>query len=157
MNITHYIGKHLRETYFGNNWTSVNFKEVLHDVTWFEATKKIYDLNTIAVLLFHVNYYLRTITKVLQGHALDSKDEYSFTHPTLHSDEDWSDMVKNSLEEVEKLTKLIELLPDDLLWNDFTDEKYGNYYRNLHGAIEHCHYHLGQIVLIKKILRSEKK
>jgi len=36
------------------------------------------------------------------------------------------------------------------------EEKYGNYYRNFHGIIEHCHYHLGQIVLIKKMLLSGK-
>ncbi len=46
----------------------------------------------------------------------------------------------------------IEQLPESKLWETFSDEKYGNYYRNIHGIIEHSHYHLGQIVLIKKIL-----
>jgi len=36
-------------------------------------------------------------------------------------------------------------------WNG----KYGNYFRNIVGVIEHIHYHLGQIVLIKKILVSQ--
>ncbi len=44
----------------------------------------------------------------------------------------------------------IEQLPESKLWETFSDEKYGNYYRNIHGIIEHIHYHLGQIVLIKK-------
>jgi hypothetical protein len=39
------------------------------------------------------------------------------------------------------------------IWN----AKYGNYYRNLHGIIEHTHYHLGQIVLIKKLLKRRRK
>jgi hypothetical protein len=43
-------------------------------------------------------------------------------------------------------------LPESKLAETFSDEKYGNYYRNIHGIIEHTHYHLGQIVLIKKIL-----
>ncbi|HAI83731.1 MAG TPA: DUF1572 domain-containing protein, partial [Chitinophagaceae bacterium] len=30
----------------------------------------------------------------------------------------------------------------------------GTYYRNILGLIEHTHYHLGQIALIKKIIRN---
>ena len=37
---------------------------------------------------------------------------------------------------------------------EFFHEKYGNYYRNLHGVIEHAHYHLGQIALIKKMFQN---
>jgi hypothetical protein len=46
----------------------------------------------------------------------------------------------------------VEQLPSIQLWETFTDEKYGTYYSNLQGIIEHIHYHLGQIVVIKKIL-----
>lgn len=34
----------------------------------------------------------------------------------------------------------------------FVEEKYGSYYRNIDAMIEHSYYHLGQIVLINKIL-----
>ncbi|MDQ1090003.1 hypothetical protein QE390_004607 [Siphonobacter sp. SORGH_AS 1065] len=47
-------------------------------------------------------------------------------------------------------------MPEEAWQKTFVDEKYGTYYRNLHGMIEHTHYHLGQIVLIKKILRNSK-
>jgi hypothetical protein len=36
-----------------------------------------------------------------------------------------------------------------------TDPQYGSYYRDPQGIIEHLHYDLGQIVLIKKILLQE--
>lgn len=48
----------------------------------------------------------------------------------------------------------LETLDEAKLFEDFADPKYGNYYRNLHGIIEHTHYHLGQIVLIKKLLKD---
>jgi len=51
---------------------------------------------------------------------------------------------------------LIEQLPETKLGETFSDEKYGTYYRNLHGIIEHNHYHVGQIVIIKKLLLQEK-
>ena len=51
--------------------------------------------------------------------------------------------------------QLVERLPQETLWEDFTDKKYGTYYRNLHGIIEHTHYHLGQILIIKKIIHAQ--
>ncbi len=54
-------------------------------------------------------------------------------------------------------TNLLAPLPDAILTTAFYDEKYGSYYRNLQGTIEHSHYHLGQLVLVKKILRQEAK
>ena len=59
--------------------------------------------------------------------------------------------------DVERFVKLIEKLPDSILGENFTDKKYGTYFRNLNGIIEHTHYHLGQIVIIKKILLQESK
>ena len=35
---------------------------------------------------------------------------------------------------------------------NFVDEKYGTFQRNIEAMIEHSYYHLGQIVLIKKML-----
>jgi hypothetical protein len=46
-------------------------------------------------------------------------------------------------------------MPDAKLTEYFSEEKYGNWYRNLHGIIEHAHYHLGQIVLLKKLIREK--
>jgi hypothetical protein len=57
--------------------------------------------------------------------------------------------------DAENFATLVEQLPENKLGETFTDEKYGNYYRNLHGIIEHAHYHLGQIVLIKKLLTQK--
>ncbi|MEJ7829346.1 MAG: hypothetical protein WKF91_14145 [Segetibacter sp.] len=37
MNLTGQIAKQFRDVYFGGNWTSVNLKENLADVTWQQA------------------------------------------------------------------------------------------------------------------------
>lgn len=49
---------------------------------------------------------------------------------------------------------LIAELSDDELKDIFIKEKYGNYFRNIHGIIEHTHYHLKQIVILKKLIRK---
>jgi len=152
MNTTAQIAKHFREIHFGGNWTSVSLKDQLVNLKWEQAADQVYSFNTIATLVFHMNYYVSAVMKVLQGEPLEAKDAYSFDHPPIKSQADWEALMNKTWEEAETFALLIEALPESKLWEDLTDEKYGNYYRNLHGIIEHCHYHLGQIVLIKKIL-----
>ena len=152
MNLTSQIAKHFRDVHFGGNWTSVNLKETLAGITWQQATTKIYSLNTIATLVFHINYYVSAVTKVLQGEPLTAHDKYSFDLTPIQNQEDWENLLNKTWNDAENFARLIEQLPESKLAETFSDEKYGTYYRNLHGIIEHTHYHLGQIVLIKKIL-----
>jgi hypothetical protein len=152
MKLTEQIANHFREIHFGGNWTSVNLKESLADVNWQQATTQVYSFNTIAALVYHTNYYVSAVLKVLQGEPLNSKDKFSFDHPPIQSQEDWKKLLNKTWEDAENFATLIEQLPESKLGETFTDENYGNYYRNIHGIIEHTHYHLGQIVLIKKIL-----
>jgi hypothetical protein len=152
MNIPQQIAKHFREIHFGGNWTSSNLKEHVSDLTWQQATTKVYSCNTIVALVYHMNYYVSAVLKVLQGNSLNAHDKYSFDHPPIHSQEDWENLLDKTWTDAQNFAALIEQLQESKLWENFVEEKYGNYYRNLHGIIEHCHYHLGQIVLIKKIL-----
>ena len=152
MNLSTQIAKLFRDAHFGGNWTAVHLKEQLADVNWQQATTQVFGLNTIAVLVYHIHYYVGAAAKVLQGGPLDASDKYSFDCPPIQSQEDWDKLLEKTWADAEAFARLIEQLPESKLWEDFSDNKYGNYYRNLHGIIEHLHYHLGQIVLIKKIV-----
>jgi len=55
--------------------------------------------------------------------------------------------------DAEAFAALIESMTEAQCWEVFSEMKYGNYYRNLHGIIEHTHYHLGQIVILKKLVQ----
>lgn len=152
MNLSKQIAKHFREIHFGGNWTCSNLKDNLVDVTWQQATKQVYACNTIAMLVYHMNYYVSAVLKVLQGEPLDAKDAFSFDLSPISSQEDWELLLLKTWNDAEQFANLMEQLPESILWENLSDEKYGTYYRNLHGIIEHTHYHLGQIALLKKIL-----
>lgn len=152
--LTSQIALHLKQVYFGGNWTTSNFKDQLADVSWQEANFALKERNSIATLLFHCNYYIAGLIPVLQGGSLDIKDKFSFDCPNITCDADWEQLKNNSWDEVTLFTSLIEQLPDSCLFEVFVEVKYGNYYRNLSGVIEHCHYHLGQIALLKKEVKS---
>ena len=109
------------------------------------------------MLVYHINYYVSAVIKVLQGESLNASDKYSFDLPPIQSSEDWKKLLNKAWNDADNFANLVEQLPDDKLWETFVNEKYGNYYRNIHGVIEHCHYHLGQMVLIKKLLLQENK
>lgn len=151
------LAKHFRDFHFGGNWTAVNLKDTLSDVSWHQATTKIHNLNTIAALVYHINYYVAAIIKVLQGEPLTASDKYSFDVPLIQSQQDWEQLLHKTFTEAEIFAKLVEQLPESRLSETFADEKYGNYYRNIAGVIEHAHYHLGQIVIIKKLLQAQNQ
>lgn len=154
MNVSAQLAKHVREVYFGGNWTSVNYRDTLSGVTYEQATRKVGDFNTIATLVFHTRYYIPVVKKVLGGGLLEGKDSLSFEHPPIDSGDAWQALLEDTWREAELFAKEIEALPDERLGEFFTNEKYGTYHRNLLGFIEHLHYHLGQIVILKKLVTA---
>ncbi len=153
MNLTAQIANQFREVHLDGRWVAnTNLKAQLSDVTWKQATTKVGSLNTLAALAFHINYYVAGIVNVFEGGSLDIRDKYSFDLPPIESQEDWEKLLNKMWSDAEKFASLVEQMPDEKLSEVFVDEKYGNYYRNILAMIEHSYYHLGQIVLIKKIL-----
>ncbi len=150
------LAKHFRELYFGVNWTWSNMKDQLADVTWQQATTKVQDLNTIVALTYHIHYFVLVTGRVLEGGPLDAHDKFSFDHPPINSQEDWEQFLATVWATAENFANLLEQLPEEKLHTIFAEEKYGTYYRNIQGIIEHSHYHLGQIAVIKKMLTRQK-
>ena len=56
MHLTSLIATQIREVHFGGNLTAVNLSKTFEGVTWQQAITKVDDLNTIARLLFYINY-----------------------------------------------------------------------------------------------------
>ncbi|RNC86820.1 MAG: DUF1572 domain-containing protein [Winogradskyella sp.] len=144
----------LKQLYFGGNWTGTNVKDSIQDINLLMATKQIEGFNTIAKLVFHINYYVEGILPVFDGGILEIRDKFSFDAPQFNSEEDWNNFKLKVLKNAELLIEKVNALDDDILHQPFVDEKYGNYYRNLNGIIEHTHYHLGQIVILKKFIQN---
>lgn len=150
-----YYATRLREVYLNGKWiANTNYQEQILTIEWKDATKKIGELNSIALLLFHICYYLKGIQQVLDGGPLEIKDKYSFTMPEIKSSEDWEKLVKDFLSCAASFADSVEQLNDEIFDNVFVDEKYGNYQRNIEAVIEHSYYHLGQICLINKMIQQ---
>lgn len=148
------IAKHILSVHFGGNWTAVNLRDVLNEVSFEQALVKLENCNTIAQLVFHMHYFIRGVLDVLHGGELVIKDKYSYDLPDINSVQEWNQLLEKYWVDVRDFASAIEKLSDDQLNEVFVKEAYGTYYDNLTGIIEHCHYHLGQIVIIKKIIEQ---
>jgi uncharacterized damage-inducible protein DinB len=151
------IANRFREVILNGTWIAgTNFKDQLSNVSVEQATQKIGSLNTIAVLTSHIHYYISGILNVLEGGRLEIKDKFSFDFPPLKSQEDWEKVLDKFWNDSEKFANLVEQMAEEKLKEDFTDKKYGSYQRNINAMIEHSYYHLGQIVLIKKLIFNKQ-
>lgn len=154
MNTTTQLAKHLRDVHFGGNWTWVNMRDTLKDVTRQQALTKVHAFNTIATLVFHTNYFVVVQIDVFNNKPINAHDKFSFAYPPINSEQDWQAVLNKTWKDAETLAALVEQMPESQLWETFIAEKYGNYHRNILGLIEHTHYHLGQMTLIKKLVQS---
>lgn len=158
MKSTNEIASRFREITLNGTWiANTNYKHQLVDLDWEVARTKISSLNTIEILVQHVHYYINGIKNVFKGGNLDIRDKYSFDFPPMQSPEEWADFLNKFYQDAEEFATLIEQMPEDKLEEVFVKPEYGTYRRNIDGMIEHCYYHLGQIVLIKNIIINETK
>ncbi|MCG2611461.1 DUF1572 family protein [Flavobacterium sp. SM15] len=149
------IANRFKEVILNGTWiANTNYKDQLSNLDWKTATTEFQSLNTIAVLAQHIHYYINGINTVFKGGTLDIKDKYSFDFAAITSQEQWTAFLDLFWKDAEEFAFLIEQMPQEKLKEVFVDEKYGTYQRNIDGIIEHSYYHLGQIVLIKKILND---
>ena len=156
MKSNEYLAHRLKEVFTNGKWVlGTNFKEQIIDLDWKQATQKIADYNTIAALTFHINYYINGVVKVLEGGSFTIRDKYSFDAPPVESEEDWSNLVKRFCTDAEKIIRLVEQMTEDEIAADFVDKQYGTWHRNIDAMIEHTYYHLGQIILIKKQIKTQ--
>ncbi len=142
----------MRELHTGGNMAGSDLQHKIADITWEQAIAKVHGLNSIALLTYHVNYYVAGLIGVMEGGPLTIRDMYSYDMPSITGPEDWERLRTKTLEDAETFARLVEQMPDSRLYESFIDGKYGTWYRNLTGVLEHTHYHLGQIAIIKKMV-----
>jgi len=153
MKRTDALAKRFREVLLNGTWiANTNYLDQLAGMKWKTATSPVEDLNTIATLAQHVHYYIAGIKQVLAGGSLDIRDRFSFDFPPIQSQNQWESFLTRFWNDAEAFASHLENMAEEKLAEAFVDEKYGTYQRNIDGMIEHAYYHLGQIVMLKKIL-----
>lgn len=149
------LANRLGEVILSGTWiANTNIKDQIENLDYTIANKQVQSLNTIAILAQHIHYYVSGIKNVFVNGNLEIRDKFSFDFPLITSQKQWKSFQNLFWKDTEELIEHISHLSESELQNPFVDEKYGSYQRNIDGLIEHTYYHLGQIVLIKKMIES---
>jgi hypothetical protein len=154
MNIKQHIANHLVEVHRGGNWTDVNITDTLKDVNWQQAAIiTSFSPNSIAMLLHHITYWNRIIAIRGQNIEPEINEQNGMNAPALMNEADWDDLKKDNLHSAEELATIVEGYDIGGLYNPILPG-HSSAYKNFQGQVEHVHYHLGQIVMIKKYLQA---
>lgn len=156
MSPTQQLADRFREVVLDGTFiANTNFKHQLTGSSLQLVTGQVGSLNTIALLAQHIHYYIAGVQQVLRGGPLDIHDQYSFDFPPMATQEQWDTFLERFWADAETFALSLEQLPEQQLPEPFVAVKYGTYNRNIEAMIEHCYYHLGQIVMIKKLLMEQ--
>ena len=147
------LAKRFKDVILNNSWVANNsFKNQLSDLPLEVVLFKYQSLHSIATLAQHVHYYIAGILTVLNGGNLEIKDAFSFDFNPINTEEDWQNVLAVFWADAEEFALKVAALPEEKLSDIFVKEEYGTYQFNINTLIEHSYYHLGQIVLIKKLI-----
>lgn len=147
------LAKRFSDVILNNSWVANNsYKNQLIDLPLEVVLFKYQSLHSIAALTQHVHYYIAGILNVFNGGNLDIKDIYSFYFPPIHTIEQWHTFLAVFWTDAASFTQKLEEMDENTLNSIFVKKEYGTYHFNINTLIEHSYYHLGQIVLIKKLI-----
>ncbi len=156
MKITEALANDLTAIVEGESWSDPDLKNVLADVSFIEAISlTAASPNNIASIVYHLNFYNDILFDRLNGRLTTVNSANGFDMPPLKNEEEWQALKALNMSSAKKLTEFIKTLPDEFLFVKLPGQN-NTPYQDIHGVAEHAAYHLGQIVILKKLLRSGK-
>lgn len=140
------LGDILRHTFEKNAWHGLAVMEVLNAIDEHIVHKKFNANHSIIELVAHMTAWRVFVTERLVGNInFDVSEEMNF--PDIKS---WQKAVDELVASQKKLIAALEKFSDDRLGEVVPNRSY-KFFTMLHGIVHHDLYHLGQIVLIKKM------
>jgi hypothetical protein len=154
MKVSQLIAQHLLDVYTGGNWTEVSVAATISDVTYSDAiTITAAFPNSIASIVNHLHFWNQVMTQRLQRIKPEIPEANGFDLPPIQSEQEWKTLIKEMLASASLLALAISTLSENRL-EQLILPGYSTVYKSVQGSVEHIHYHLGQIVILKKLLRS---
>ena len=138
--------------YQGSPWIDVNLVDTLQAITAEQALKKIKkNSNSIWEITNHLISWRKSVLQRMQGMEVKAPSHNYFVQVETGSAAEW----KKTLDELAVTqTAWIQFLKG---FHESSFEKMYvpnqlTYYEHIHGILQHDAYHLGQIVMLKKLL-----
>jgi uncharacterized damage-inducible protein DinB len=148
------LKKLFRDHFNGDPWIDVSIAGSLKDIKAADAAKRLYGLNSIWQIVHHMTCWRETLLERLRGALIPSPADNYFTPVSDPSAKAWTQALTRL-----KISQKNILLYLQKEWKD-ADQKPGSSpysrYELIQGLLQHDAYHLGQVLLIKKLLLAGK-
>ena len=138
--------------YNGEPWIDVNIFSTLNNITADQASKRVFpNCNSIWEITNHIIYWRLNVLQRMEGKTIKTPSNNYFEEIEVKSNQAWTDTLTQLETTQNRWLDFLKLVKTE----DFEKEYPVNsmtYYEHIQGIIQHDAYHLGQIVLLSKLL-----
>lgn len=152
--ISSYI-RQFEQLYSGGSWQDESFEAKLQDITNETAfTQPLPGVHSIAEIIWHSLYWRTVLIKIMEGNDRykdETAEKYNFLPVETLKQQGWNHLWNEWKKSQEQIIQYLSEKTDRYLEEKGpgkTDREY-----IVEGIVQHDIYHLGQIGLIKKIMR----
>ena len=141
------------DLYHGHPWIDVTLEDTLSRITAEQANQRpLKNGNTIWEIVNHIIAWRENVLKRVQGEVLETPSNNYIEKVEDVSGEAWQQTLE-SLETTQKQwLYFLSTFPEADFEKEYSVNKH-SYYKHIHGIIQHDAYHLGQIVLLVKMVK----
>jgi uncharacterized damage-inducible protein DinB len=138
--------------YHGSPWIDVNLVDVLQSVSADQALKKLTPgANSIWEITNHLISWRENVLQRVQGEELKTPAHNYFVAVKKGSEGDWQHTLKKLDATQKDWLKFLKKMEASEL-NNLYEPNGMTYYEHIQGILQHDVYHLGQIVMLTKLV-----
>jgi uncharacterized damage-inducible protein DinB len=152
MKETQQITKLFEDLYDGDPWIDVTILGVLKNVSPQQAAKKIAPgRNSIWQIVNHIISWRENVLLRVQGNVINTPNNNYFIEIADISETAWQQSLERLQNSQQQWITFLKHFDESDFDKIYPSNKM-SYYEHIHGIIQHDAYHLGQIVLLTKLV-----
>jgi uncharacterized damage-inducible protein DinB len=132
--------------------TDVNLLGTLKKISAQQASKKISpNWNSIWEITNHIISWRENVLERVQGRVLQTPADNYFSEIRETTEKDWKETLKKLEDSQQQWLQVLKEFNEDNFSKIYPNNQM-TYYEHIHGILQHDAYHLGQIVLLAKVV-----
>jgi len=152
MKETERIAKLFEDLYNSTPWIDVNLLGTLKRISAKQASKKISpNWNSIWEITNHIISWRENVLERVQGRVLQTPADNYFSEIRETTENDWKETLKKLEDSQQQWLQVLKEFNEDNFSKIYPNNQM-TYYEHIHGILQHDAYHLGQIVLLAKVV-----
>jgi len=145
------LKKLLSDHFDGSPWLDVSIMDTLKNISASQAAKKTDHVNSIWQIVNHMIAWRETNLKRLKDEMVAAPENNFIEEIKDTSEEAWQATLKKLERSQHNILSFVSTATDAMLEKVYITNGF-SYYEHLQGILQHDAYHLGQIVLLKKLI-----